>query len=76
VACLRDKTVPDTVGPFANMAHQLADRVAAGKSVAIHCRAGIGRSTTMAYRPPTRNAPVAPRRATKIDPDGTIDPYR
>jgi protein-tyrosine phosphatase len=45
---LRDKTVPDRVGPFAHMAHQLADRVAAGKSVAIHCRAGIGRSTTLA----------------------------
>jgi len=45
---LRDKTVPDMVGPFANMAHQLADRLAAGKSVAIHCRAGIGRSTTLA----------------------------
>ena len=39
-------------------------------------RPSNGRSTTMAYRPPTRNAPVAPRRATKIDPDGTVDPYR
>ena len=48
-ACpLRDKTVPDIVGPFANLAHHLADRIAAGKSVAIHCRAGIGRSTTLA----------------------------
>ena len=48
-ACpLRDKTVPEMVGPFAHMAHQLADRLAAGKSVAIHCRAGIGRSTTLA----------------------------
>ncbi|HEU0033660.1 MAG TPA: serine/threonine-protein kinase [Kofleriaceae bacterium] len=34
------------------------------------------RSTSMAYRPSTRKDPVAPRRATKIDPDGTIDPYR
>ncbi|HKQ45265.1 MAG TPA: dual specificity protein phosphatase family protein [Rhizomicrobium sp.] len=45
---LRDKTVPDSVEPFAVMARQLADRVLAGKSVAIHCRAGIGRSTTLA----------------------------
>jgi hypothetical protein len=35
-----------------------------------------GRSTSMAYRPSSRKAPVAPRRATKIDPDGTLDPYR
>jgi protein-tyrosine phosphatase len=45
---VRDKTVPGIVGPFARLAHQLADRIAAGKSVAIHCRAGIGRSTTLA----------------------------
>ncbi|MEJ7599812.1 MAG: hypothetical protein WKG01_18040 [Kofleriaceae bacterium] len=24
---------------------------------------------------PSREAPVAPRRAAKIDPDGTLDPY-
>lgn len=45
---IRDKTVPDTAGPFAGIARQLADKVAAGKSVAIHCRAGIGRSTVLA----------------------------
>jgi len=45
---VRDKTVPDAVAPFATVARQLADRIAAGKSVAIHCRAGIGRSTTLA----------------------------
>jgi hypothetical protein len=45
---IRDKTVPDMVGPFARLDHQLADRAAAGKSVAIHGRAGIGRSTTLA----------------------------
>ena len=45
---IRDKTVPELAGPFANIAHLLADRIAAGKSVAIHCRAGIGRSTTLA----------------------------
>ena len=33
-------------------------------------------STSMAHRPSSRKAPVAPRRATKIDPDGTLDPYR
>jgi predicted protein tyrosine phosphatase len=45
---IRDKTVPDAVAPFALIARRLADRIAAGKSVAIHCRAGIGRSTTLA----------------------------
>jgi protein-tyrosine phosphatase len=45
---VRDKTVPDAVDRFAVIARRLADRVAAGKSVAIHCRAGIGRSTTLA----------------------------
>ncbi len=34
------------------------------------------RFTSMAHRPSSRKAPVAPRRATKIDPDGTLDPYR
>ncbi len=45
---VRDKTVPDRDGPFTAVARQLADRLTAGKSVAIHCRAGIGRSTTLA----------------------------
>jgi protein-tyrosine phosphatase len=45
---VRDKTVPDSVELFADVARQLAQRIAAGQAVAIHCRAGIGRSTTMA----------------------------
>lgn len=45
---IRDKTVPDMSGPFAGIARQLADRIAAGASVAVHCRAGIGRSTVLA----------------------------
>jgi protein-tyrosine phosphatase len=45
---VRDKTVPDSVEPFAAVARELARRIAAGQAVAIHCRAGIGRSTTMA----------------------------
>jgi len=39
-------------------------------------RASALRSTSMAHRSSTRKVPVAPRRATKIDPDGTIDPYQ
>ncbi|MBA3396259.1 MAG: serine/threonine protein kinase [Deltaproteobacteria bacterium] len=39
-------------------------------------RMATSRSTSMAHRSSTRKDPVAPRRATKIDPDGTIDPYR
>jgi protein-tyrosine phosphatase len=45
---VRDKTVPDSVELFADVARELAERIAGGQAVAIHCRAGIGRSTTMA----------------------------
>lgn len=45
---VRDKTVPEAIAPFAGVARDLAQRVASGKGVAIHCRAGIGRSTTLA----------------------------
>jgi protein-tyrosine phosphatase len=45
---VRDKTVPDSADTLAVIARRLADRIVAGKSVAIHCRAGIGRSTTLA----------------------------
>ena len=34
------------------------------------------RSTRTQRTSPSREAPVAPRRAAKIDPDGTLDPYR
>ena len=45
---VRDKTVPDSADTLAIIARRLAERIVAGKSVAIHCRAGIGRSTTLA----------------------------
>jgi protein-tyrosine phosphatase len=45
---VRDKTVPDSVELFADVARALAERIAGGQAVAIHCRAGIGRSTTRA----------------------------
>ncbi len=45
---VRDKTVPDSADTLAVIARRLAERIVAGKSVAIHCRAGIGRSTTLA----------------------------
>jgi hypothetical protein len=45
---IRDKTVPPSVDHIAGLALQLAKEVAAGRSVAIHCRAGIGRSTVLA----------------------------
>jgi protein-tyrosine phosphatase len=45
---IRDKTVPNSADAIAAVARQLALDVAAGRSVAIHCRAGIGRSTTLA----------------------------
>lgn len=45
---VRDKTVPPSRNATAAVARQLADHISAGRSVAIHCRAGIGRSTTLA----------------------------
>jgi hypothetical protein len=45
---MRDKTVPLSSDAIAAVARQLAGDISAGRSVAIHCRAGIGRSTTLA----------------------------
>ena len=45
---IRDKTVPPALEPFVGLVKRLAGQVAAGRVVAIHCRAGIGRSTTLA----------------------------
>src|ERR1700674_5388887 len=36
---VRDKTVPDAIEPVAAIARHLAERIASGQSVAIHCRA-------------------------------------
>jgi len=43
-----DKRVPPLLEPFVELVKSLAEHVAAGRAVAIHCRAGIGRSTTLA----------------------------
>lgn len=45
---IRDKTVPPSVEAVDRVARLLADRVSTGQGVAIHCRAGIGRSATLA----------------------------
>lgn len=45
---IRDKTVPPSLERFAALARDVAQRVERGRAVAIHCRAGIGRSTTLA----------------------------
>jgi protein-tyrosine phosphatase len=45
---IRDKTVPPSIEAVADISHVLAERVFAGQGVAIHCRAGIGRSATLA----------------------------
>lgn len=43
-----DKSVPPSLETFAGIVASLAERIASGQSVAVHCRAGIGRSTTLA----------------------------
>jgi protein-tyrosine phosphatase len=45
---IRDKSVPPSLEAFVALTRHLADRVSLGRAVAIHCRAGIGRSTTLA----------------------------
>ena len=45
---IRDKTVPVVLDAFTSVARHLSQRILSGQGVAIHCRAGIGRSTTMA----------------------------
>jgi protein-tyrosine phosphatase len=39
-----DRGVPDARADFAGLINFLAERLRAGDSVAVHCRAGIGRS--------------------------------
>jgi len=45
---IRDKTVPPALEAFSEIVRHLAEAVSTGQGVAIHCRAGIGRSTTLA----------------------------
>jgi protein-tyrosine phosphatase len=43
-----DKTIPPSRDAVSTLAKRLANEISAGKSVAIHCRAGIGRSALLA----------------------------
>jgi protein-tyrosine phosphatase len=45
---LPDRGVPDSLSKTIKMAQALADQMQDGKSVIIHCRAGIGRSALLA----------------------------
>lgn len=45
---VKDGSVPASADAFRSLAMKLADAVATGRSVAIHCRAGIGRSGMLA----------------------------
>jgi protein-tyrosine phosphatase len=45
---IRDGSVPPSMDAFNALITRLGDAVAMGKSVAIHCRAGIGRSALVA----------------------------
>lgn len=43
-----DRAVPTETAPFRQLVEALHGHLAAGASVAIHCRAGIGRSSVLA----------------------------
>jgi protein-tyrosine phosphatase len=43
-----DRGVPASIGETASLVRRLSGALAAGKAVAIHCRAGIGRSALIA----------------------------
>jgi hypothetical protein len=45
---IRDRGVPPSAKEAAALARELTARIAAGKAVAVHCRAGIGRSSVIA----------------------------
>lgn len=45
---VRDKTVPPSHDPVLRLCRQLAGEIYKGRSIAIHCRAGIGRSPLLA----------------------------
>jgi protein-tyrosine phosphatase len=45
---VRDKTVPPSLDAVSALARRLANEILNGKSVAVHCRAGIGRSALLA----------------------------
>lgn len=45
---IEDRAIPTNVIEFKKFVDQIATRVKEGKSVAIHCRAGIGRSSLLA----------------------------
>jgi protein-tyrosine phosphatase len=45
---MRDKSVPQSLERFAGLAKDVAGKVERGRAVAIHCLAGIGRSTILA----------------------------
>jgi protein-tyrosine phosphatase len=45
---IRDKSVPPSLESFAELVRKIAGEISFGRAVAIHCRAGIGRSTILA----------------------------
>jgi len=45
---IKDREVPSSLAVIAEMVRQLESKLAEGKHVAIHCRAGVGRSALLA----------------------------
>ncbi|HEY6004662.1 MAG TPA: cyclin-dependent kinase inhibitor 3 family protein [Anaeromyxobacter sp.] len=45
---IADATAPSDLGPTARLVEKILERLAAGRTVVVHCHAGIGRSGTVA----------------------------
>jgi protein-tyrosine phosphatase len=44
-AMVEDRSVPSSFSGFSHLVHSLSEYLRTGKAVAVHCRAGIGRSS-------------------------------
>jgi len=66
---IRDDTAPSDIGEVAQLVGRVLDHLAAGRTVVIHCHAGIGRSGTLAACCLV-GAGVHPRRAIELVREG------
>jgi protein-tyrosine phosphatase len=66
---IRDDTAPSNIGEVAQLVGRVLEHLAAGRTVVIHCHAGIGRSGTLAACCLV-GAGVDPRRAIELVREG------